>query len=83
MKLSIEITPEMRVRLMYAETVEIDVPVSCVVPEGWKLVPLEPTPDMSLNAMMKATIKYRCQDAYRRVYRAMLAAAPQPEEGTI
>ncbi|WP_139704750.1 hypothetical protein ACPDZI_03000 [Aeromonas oralensis] len=30
MKLSIELTPEMRVRLMYAETVEIDVPDSIV-----------------------------------------------------
>lgn len=47
------------------------------VPDGWKLVPVEPTADMTLNAMMKAAIKYRCQDVYRRVYKAMLAAAPE------
>lgn len=38
MKLSIQITPEMRIRLMHAQSLEIEVPDSCVVPEGWKAV---------------------------------------------
>lgn len=49
------------------------------VPEGWQLVPVDPTPEMTSNAVAKAAIKYRCQDVYRRVYRAMLAAAPSPD----
>lgn len=41
-------------------------------PEGWKLVPVEPTPEM----IGKGIIAYdgKCESAYR----AMLAAAPSP-----
>lgn len=81
MKLSIKLTPEMRVRLMYAETVEIDVPVSCVVPEGWKVVPVEPTDQMYVagNSAYWSTSTNR--GAIVSTYSAMLAAAPQPDEG--
>jgi chorismate mutase len=83
MKLSIKLTPDMRIRMMHAQTIEIDVPISVSVPEGWKLVPVEPTQEMCANATLKAAIKYRCHDAYRRVYRAMLAAAPKPDGSAI
>lgn len=81
MKLSIKLTPKMRVRLMYAETVEIDVPVSCVVPEGWKVVPVEPTDQMYVagNSAYWSTSTNR--GAIVSTYSAMLAAAPQPDEG--
>jgi hypothetical protein len=52
------------------EQSDIEIPAS--VPEGWKLVPVEPT-----NEMVQAWL-----DTYegniQTVYRAMLAAAPQP-----
>ncbi|GKQ61230.1 hypothetical protein KAM338_14070 [Aeromonas caviae] len=83
MKLNIALTPEMRVRLMYAETVEIDVPVSCVVPEGWKVVPVEPTDQMYVagNSAYWSTSTNR--GAIVSTYSAMIAAAPQPDEGII
>lgn len=40
------------------------------VPEGWQLVPIEPT-----SGMLKAT---KCGWSYDSVYRAMIAAAPAP-----
>lgn len=40
-----------------------------VIPEGWKLVPIEPTPEMARAALFKNT-----NDA---VWKAMIAAAPQ------
>lgn len=76
MKLTIALTPEIRVRLMYAETVEIDVPVSCVVPEGWQVVPVEPTTPM-LAAFVEAGGKAISG------YKAMLATAPKPDGGAI
>ncbi|MGU5720501.1 hypothetical protein [Aeromonas hydrophila] len=83
MKLSIKLTPEMRIRLMHAENLEIEVPVSCVVPEGWKVVPIEPTDQMYVagNSAYWSTSTNR--GAIVSTYSAMIAAAPQPEEGTI
>ena len=54
------------------------------IPEGWKLVPIEPTPEM-MRAAQKADhdhgnheewLEYDGEDV-KRVYRAMLAAAPE------
>lgn len=46
------------------------------VPEGWQLVPVEPTPDMQ-----RAGCQIPLSKAARHnvVYKAMLAAAPKPE----
>ena len=41
------------------------------VPDGWKLVPIEPTRDMLDRMDLGGNMLYR--------YRAMLAAAPKPE----
>ena len=55
-----------------------------IIPEGWKLVPIEPTPKM-MRAAQKADhdhgnheewLEYDGEDV-KRVYRAMLAAAPE------
>ena len=54
------------------------------VPEGWKLVPIEPTPEMMLVAQKadhdhlehEEWLEYDGEDV-KRVYRAMLAAAPE------
>lgn len=43
------------------------------VPEGWKLVPVEPTQEM-VDACFEAT----CAGGIQKGYRAMLAAAPAP-----
>ena len=54
------------------------------IPEGWQLVPIEPTSEM-LEAAYKShwTIQV-ADDAYEfnaeNPYKAMLAAAPKPEE---
>lgn len=46
------------------------------IPEGWKLVPLEPTPEM-LDALAEYIASNR--SLYESgLYKAMLAAAPQP-----
>ena len=83
MKLSIQTTPEMRIRLMHAQTIEIDVPISVSVPEGWKLVPVEPTNQMfeAGNSAYWSTETNRC--AIIATYSAMLAAAPKPDGGAI
>ncbi|WP_312946204.1 hypothetical protein [Superficieibacter sp.] len=49
---------------------------SPAIPEGWKLVPVEPT-----EAMLDAAYSYPASttDRMRKQYSAMLAAAPQPE----
>lgn len=44
-----------------------------VIPDGWKLVPLEATPDMLNEAWVKCAIHHPT------CYRVMIAAAPQPE----
>lgn len=49
---------------------------------GWKLVPVEPTPEMlqaGRDAECTATAE-DCAEDYRAVYGAMLAAAPQPAQ---
>ena len=45
-----------------------------VVPDGWKLVPIEPTQDM-----VDAHIDGMHLAGFSRAYRAMLSAAPKPE----
>lgn len=56
------------------------IPSAPAVPEGWKLVPVEPT-----KAMVDAACEkhgYPCGDRYiyAKGYRSMLAAAPSPEK---
>lgn len=62
-----------------------------VVPQGWKLVPVEPTRAMMASAVMQAEgdAAYKVATArwleaeereYGDAYEAMLAAAPQPPE---
>jgi hypothetical protein len=49
-------------------------------PEGWKLVPIEPTLKM-IDAAREATMRdFDCQltGEYEAIHRAMLAASPQP-----
>ncbi|MGU5659800.1 hypothetical protein [Aeromonas veronii] len=91
MKLSIQITPELRIRMMHAQTIEIDVPISVSVPEGWKLVPVEPT-DAMYDAGKTAGTGEVCKtwdgNGYEfgspaPIYEAMLAAAPKPDGETI
>ncbi|HHQ4791289.1 TPA: hypothetical protein ACSP21_002184 [Aeromonas veronii] len=83
MKLSIQITPEMRIRLMHAQSLEIEVPVSCVVPEGWKVVPIEPTDKMYVAGESAYWSKDTNRGSIVSTYRAMIAAAPQPDGETI
>ena len=50
--------------------------------DGWKLVPLEPTAEM-LQAGQDTPVSESDEDAledYKAVYRAMLAAAPHPQQ---
>ena len=49
-----------------------------VVPQGWKLVPVDPTSEM-LKAAWKHGIDDEAPDPYY-AYKAMLAAAPQPPD---
>ncbi|EPB9716807.1 hypothetical protein ACRVGM_002016 [Cronobacter sakazakii] len=51
-----------------------------VVPEGWKLVPLEPTVEMQIAFAETWFSKVRCVDdcELEDAYIAMLAAAPEP-----
>ena len=56
------------------KTVALSAPA---VPKGFKLVPIEPTQMMKLAGAFAQN--YRMSEA---VYRAMLAAAPQPQEQT-
>ena len=48
-------------------------------PQGWKLVPLDPTNGMVLSAAGICSDKNE-QDSVKAAYYAMLAAAPQPPE---
>lgn len=48
-------------------------------PEGWVLVPSEPTPEMKASGEAQDWMAFETTDLYAaKVYRAMLAAAPQP-----
>lgn len=54
-------------------------PSKVQVPEGWVLVPKEPTGDM-LTAMGKAVwVRHPADQQMHHVYAAMLAAAPAPQ----
>lgn len=46
------------------------------VPEGWQLVPKEPTRDMLDAGMFEPTARCSPSDRSERIYKAMLAAAP-------
>ena len=51
------------------------------VPEGWKLVPVEPTEAMHAAAVRTIVRCIGNDDFPPRVYRAMLAAAPNQSQG--
>lgn len=55
-------------------------PVAQVVPEGWQLVPVEPSDAMLEEAVFLAAAENvpALLSALRKIYRAMLSAAPQP-----
>ena len=62
--------------LMKTCATRLDEPPAPSIPEGWKLVPIEPTQEMR-NAWDSAPI---CEDddaEFRRAYSEMLAAAPE------
>lgn len=50
------------------------------VPEGWQLVPKEPTPEM-IAAAKSTTSAVLTRSHATEIYRAMLAAAPAKQEG--
>ncbi|EBD3313983.1 hypothetical protein KRB52_003785 [Salmonella enterica] len=58
---------------------------SPVIPDGYALVPVEPTDEMIAAAMNCEDVTYNESDDtvfyvhHREIYKAMLAAAPQPE----
>lgn len=58
---------------------------SPVIPDGYVLVPVEPTDEMIVAAMDSDDVTYNESDDtvfyvhHREIYKAMLAAAPQPE----
>ena len=57
------------------------------IPEGWKLTPLKPTVDMIAAAMECDDVVYDLDDdtifcvQFDNIYAAMLAAAPEKENG--
>lgn len=51
--------------------------LSAMVPPGWKLVPVEPTPEMLEEIWLDERFK---EVAMKRRYYALLAAAPAPPE---
>lgn len=63
------------------ERLKADALRAAVAPDSWVLAPLEPTAEM-LQAGQDTPVSESDEDApedYKAVYRAMLAAAPQPE----
>lgn len=64
----------------------LDVAVSPFLPpEGWVLVPVEPTTEMKKKAwsLVDASTDYKTQNIVTTlIYKAMLAAAPKPENKT-
>ncbi|HIA5035423.1 TPA: hypothetical protein ACWQNP_002449, partial [Salmonella enterica] len=56
-------------------------------PDGYALVPVEPTDEMIVAAMDSDDVTYNESDDtvfyvhHREIYKAMLAAAPKPETG--
>ena len=63
-------------RVLSAGTALYLAPPAPSVPDGWKLVPVEPTPEMMRSGMNVPINKAARHNA---VYRSMLEAAPQPE----
>lgn len=66
----------------YIETIRAALTAQASVPEGWKLVPIEPTNNMIANAYnrrMNRHVKYG--EMYADIYTSMLNAAPQPPAG--
>jgi hypothetical protein len=59
-----------------AGAVSMSPPPSCSVPDGWKLVPIEPTPEMIDAACCGWVIRDREMRKRLKIYRAMIAAAP-------
>ena len=53
------------------------------IPEGWQLVPKDPTPEMTAAASEQADYDHRrgAPTLASNLYRAMLSASPQPGEG--
>ncbi|MDE1971530.1 MAG: hypothetical protein KGI50_08220 [Patescibacteria group bacterium] len=75
-------------RLTYERDVWRDKQKIKRIPEGWQLVPIEPTDDM-LHEMRDTTLDYELDDLEERrmskspfnaVYKAMLKSAPKPED---
>lgn len=54
-----------------------------VVPAGWKLVPIEPTPEMLEAGFGAMTDPSKTRDKTRRVFSSMLSAAPQPQDDEV
>lgn len=52
------------------------------VPEGWKLVPVEPTPQMEMAARNHHSLTTHYEDHRISIWRAMLDAAPTPPAQT-
>ena len=64
------------------ERLKADALRAAVAPDSWVLVPLEPTAEM-LQAGQDTPVSESDEDAledYKAVYRAMLAAAPHPQQ---
>ena len=47
------------------------------IPDGWKLVPIEPTKDLLLAAR-RATLCNIRESEIKNIYKAMLSASPLP-----
>ncbi|EJA5989133.1 hypothetical protein OD507_005307, partial [Salmonella enterica] len=62
---------------------------SPVIPDGYALVPVEPTDEMIVAAMDSDDVTYNESDDtifyvhHREIYKAMLAAAPQQETANL
>ena len=64
-------------RVLPVGTALYTAPPAPSVPDGWKLVPVEPTPEMMRSG---ANVPLNKAARHNAVYRAMLAAAPTPAE---
>lgn len=51
-----------------------------MVPGGWKLVPVDPTPDMII-AGIRANLEHAGKGVFGSIYKAMLSATPSPTIG--
>ena len=62
----------------FIRSIQADARTLCVPPDGWCLVPIEPTKSMIMDACAQTdlvTIK-----SVKSIYAAMLSAAPKPEK---